>query len=106
MRSPRRIGFVLILSLMLLFVASTQAEERTVVCYVTHAGPAWGSIYIRLKDASYPESFTEKWFIPQPGQEREMLATGLASMANGNKVVCVVDVDLEYSNIKAMFMLK
>lgn len=106
MRSRRRIGFVLTLSLVLLFVASTQAGMRWVTCYVTYAGPGGSGVYIKLKDAGYPESFTEKWFIPTPGQEREMLATALVSMANGNRVLCSVDVDVEYSSLNALYMVK
>jgi hypothetical protein len=106
MRSPGIIGSIVILSLLLLFVASTQAEERWVNCYVTYAGPGWGGIFITLTDASDPKSFTAKWFIPQPGQQREMLATALAAVANGNMVRCYVDPDVEYSYIKAMYIAK
>jgi len=106
MRSPGRIGSIVILSLLLLFVASTQAAERWVNGYVTYAGPGWGTVYITLKDASNPESFTAKWFIAQPGQEREMLATALTALANGNMVVCYVDADVVYSYIRAIYIAK
>ena len=106
MRSPGRIGSIVILSLLLLFVASTQAAERWVNCYVTYAGPASGIVYIKLKDASIPESFTEKWFIALPSEKRDMLATALAAVINGNKVVCSVDADVEYSYINAIYIAK
>jgi hypothetical protein len=81
-----------------------QAGDRWVEAYVTAAGPGWGKYYIGLRDAN-GSNFPQKWFIPAPGQEKEMLATALTALANGKRVAVFGNVDVENGYIGGIFMV-
>jgi hypothetical protein len=88
--------FLLVLALGFVFLSFTvnaEAENRWGYFKVASVGPAYGNMFILLRGTGENPPFGERWCMPNPGQEKEMLAVALTAMANGMTLHGCIGVD-------------
>jgi len=97
----RFLVMVAVVGMVALFAASAHAGWH--LCTVVQVGPGWGNTYVRLTPdgGGFPDN---QWFRPRSDSVKEMLATALTAMANGEKVLINSTLAGDYPEIKAMYM--
>lgn len=89
----RLLIIVAVCSVIALFAVSAYAQDNWYTCTVLQAGPSFGFYFVRMDDVGSDfENAGHDWFRLRNGQEKEMLATALTSMSNGQEVWANVDL--------------
>ena len=93
------------LSLVLFIALNASAEYQRYICTVTKAGPAGESdTWLELTDTSSPPAFEVKGFLCPEERAKEMLAVALTAMSNNLKVEVIIDPEVEYGYVYAIFL--